>query len=642
MNDYKTLQPFRYWCQKVLPLVYDDSLSYYELLCKVVDYLNNVINDINIMSSEFNNLQNKFNELKLYVENYFSNLDVQNEINNKLDEMVKSGEFQIIFDNYLNRYYGFISVLSFGADPTGTSDSSKAFADAITKANETNGAIGIPVGIYLISDNLPNLNTGVSLIGLLDSQNDENSNSSIIIDNRESNTALFNFEGGSNSNTIKNLTFWCRENENNTENICIKGTKVGWDMRIENCTFSFFDCALYLDGNDLQMESVKIAFCGKNNYAFHLGTNSSMISKLHIEHCRLMLETPSLYTFANHITSSKFEMSTFNIKSNKPYILLNGFNKYGLINFTDCNFYCLDYLAFLDSGIMFSEVPYMIDTGNEPSTLRNTKYKCVGFYNCNFNIGAGSGAYVFTPISNTCKYLKCSKVVQISNCCFHNLSGDIDSLILYNSYSDIKNNALYFDFTDFRNSMYGQYCNTEKKLITVYNATFIDNIIYYDDSVFKLKNFQCTYPNKYVNVGISGISVIPVKSTNLETNNIKSKWILLYEIQCFNGCGVCANIEIADKYNNNYVNYLLSCIGSTNNINTATWKLSSLFKSNDDEKICITAKNNLLKIYYYIGDDVTGRVGLLLKENIVSASNVTKHLTLTYEEPDKTGSYLEA
>ena len=33
------LAPFRFWCQKVLPLVYDDSLSYNELLCKVVDYL---------------------------------------------------------------------------------------------------------------------------------------------------------------------------------------------------------------------------------------------------------------------------------------------------------------------------------------------------------------------------------------------------------------------------------------------------------------------------------------------------------------------------------------------------------------------------------------------------------------------------
>lgn len=28
---------FRFWCQKVLPLVYDDSLSYYEVLCKLAD-----------------------------------------------------------------------------------------------------------------------------------------------------------------------------------------------------------------------------------------------------------------------------------------------------------------------------------------------------------------------------------------------------------------------------------------------------------------------------------------------------------------------------------------------------------------------------------------------------------------------------
>ena len=33
----------KFWCYKVLPLVYDDSLSYYELLCKVVSKLNELI-----------------------------------------------------------------------------------------------------------------------------------------------------------------------------------------------------------------------------------------------------------------------------------------------------------------------------------------------------------------------------------------------------------------------------------------------------------------------------------------------------------------------------------------------------------------------------------------------------------------------
>ena len=41
------IRKFRFWCQKVLPLVYDDSLSYYETLCKVVQYLNKVIEDVN-------------------------------------------------------------------------------------------------------------------------------------------------------------------------------------------------------------------------------------------------------------------------------------------------------------------------------------------------------------------------------------------------------------------------------------------------------------------------------------------------------------------------------------------------------------------------------------------------------------------
>ena len=47
------LTPFRFWCQKVLPLVYDDSLSYYELLCKVIDYLNKMGEDVREFAEPF-------------------------------------------------------------------------------------------------------------------------------------------------------------------------------------------------------------------------------------------------------------------------------------------------------------------------------------------------------------------------------------------------------------------------------------------------------------------------------------------------------------------------------------------------------------------------------------------------------------
>lgn len=40
---------FKFWCQKVLPLEYDDSLSYYEVLCKFSEKLNDLINNLNLI-----------------------------------------------------------------------------------------------------------------------------------------------------------------------------------------------------------------------------------------------------------------------------------------------------------------------------------------------------------------------------------------------------------------------------------------------------------------------------------------------------------------------------------------------------------------------------------------------------------------
>ena len=94
-------EPFRFWCQKVLPLVYDDSLSYYELLCKVVNYLNNVIEDMKDLSGDVTEIYKLFNNLKSYIDTYFDNLNIQNEINNKLDEMVTSG----VLYNYFAQYF---------------------------------------------------------------------------------------------------------------------------------------------------------------------------------------------------------------------------------------------------------------------------------------------------------------------------------------------------------------------------------------------------------------------------------------------------------------------------------------------------------------------------------------------------------
>lgn len=74
---------FRFWCHKVLPLVYDDSLSYYELLNKVVKYLNE-------MSTEVNNIVRDLNEFKVYVDTRFEDLtdNIDTLLEEKLDALV--------------------------------------------------------------------------------------------------------------------------------------------------------------------------------------------------------------------------------------------------------------------------------------------------------------------------------------------------------------------------------------------------------------------------------------------------------------------------------------------------------------------------------------------------------------------------
>lgn len=135
----KKLTPFKFWCQKVLPTVYDDSLSYYEYLGKLNEYLNEVIEQINTLTeaeedfqedlsaqwtayknglntewleyktgltAEWNayrtQLTQAWTETKNYIDNYFDNLDVQEEIDNKLDEMATDGTLTNLLESIVS------------------------------------------------------------------------------------------------------------------------------------------------------------------------------------------------------------------------------------------------------------------------------------------------------------------------------------------------------------------------------------------------------------------------------------------------------------------------------------------------------------------------------------------------------------
>lgn len=62
----------------------------------LLNEFNKVLEQWKAMQKNFDSLQDAFNDLKSYVQNYFKNLDVQDEINNKLDQMNEDGTLNIL------------------------------------------------------------------------------------------------------------------------------------------------------------------------------------------------------------------------------------------------------------------------------------------------------------------------------------------------------------------------------------------------------------------------------------------------------------------------------------------------------------------------------------------------------------------
>ena len=85
---------FTNYIYKSIPLAFDESMSYYETLCGILSLLKS-------QEEVVNNNADLLAELELYVKDYFKNLDVQTEINNKLDQMAESGQLTDIIAQYL-------------------------------------------------------------------------------------------------------------------------------------------------------------------------------------------------------------------------------------------------------------------------------------------------------------------------------------------------------------------------------------------------------------------------------------------------------------------------------------------------------------------------------------------------------------
>lgn len=154
MNEFKPVTPLRFWCQKVLPLVYDDSLSYYETLCKIAERLNITIDTLNSILDKINGIDSQIEEL----------------VNQKFEEYLASGEIQRIinesirnnFDSYKKELldtamYG--NVKNWGAVGDGVTDDTAA----ILAAYSDNHNLYFPPGTYVITQTI-NLESNTHLL----------------------------------------------------------------------------------------------------------------------------------------------------------------------------------------------------------------------------------------------------------------------------------------------------------------------------------------------------------------------------------------------------------------------------------------------------------------------------------------------
>ena len=82
-NDYKPLKPFRGWVLENFPFIENDfdALTNYQLFCKIIEYINNIIKDVTAIEDSIDDVIKLVNDIKAYVDEYLEDItDIKEEI----------------------------------------------------------------------------------------------------------------------------------------------------------------------------------------------------------------------------------------------------------------------------------------------------------------------------------------------------------------------------------------------------------------------------------------------------------------------------------------------------------------------------------------------------------------------------------
>ena len=247
-NQYFTpTNPLCVWVQRILPLVYDDSLSYYEVLAKVVEKINILIN---------NN-----NNIPAYVKQVFN-------------EFIESGQLEILVKQIIDRQDIVVNVKYppegvTAAQGDGATNDTAAFNSCIAYGVKNGIPVYIPAGTYMLD--AITINGNVQIFGT--------PKTNLYLNVKPEAGAMFTIEGGNVG--LFNLTAYGQhaKQPNDTTFLYVNGQTANVEVR--NITVSQFKRGFELIGT----KSFKADSCIFVNNGMNAITTSSNAYKVTIDNC---------------------------------------------------------------------------------------------------------------------------------------------------------------------------------------------------------------------------------------------------------------------------------------------------------------------------------------------------------------------